>query len=50
MENELKQSHKLADMYREQVINLEDELAMIKEEGDVSREIFKVRLQNPCDV
>lgn len=29
-------------MYREQVIQLEDELARIREEGDVTREIFRV--------
>lgn len=29
-------------MYREQVIQLEDELSRIREEGDVTREIFKV--------
>jgi len=32
----------LAEMYREQVIQLEDELSRIREEGDVTRDIFKV--------
>lgn len=38
------QSQKLAEMYREQVIQLEDELSRIREEGDVTREIFKVKI------
>jgi len=38
-----KQAQKLADMYREQVISLEDELAKIREEGDVGREMFQER-------
>lgn len=29
-------------MYREQCLTLEEELAKIREEGDVGREIFKV--------
>jgi hypothetical protein len=29
-------------MYREQVIQLEDELSRIREEGDVTREVFQV--------
>ena len=37
-----KQAQKLADMYREQVISLEDELAKIREEGDVGKEMFQV--------
>ncbi|XP_035521096.1 coiled-coil domain-containing protein 77 isoform X1 [Morone saxatilis] len=43
MQEELKQSHRLAEMYREQCITLETELAQIREEGDVGREIFKDR-------
>lgn len=40
---QLKQAQKLADMYREQVIQLEDELARIREEGEVGKELFKER-------
>lgn len=40
---QLTQAHRLADMYREQCVALEDELAKIREEGDVGREIFKER-------
>ena len=43
MEAQLKETQKLADMYREQVIELEDKLARIREEGDVGKELFKVR-------
>ncbi|XP_075066702.1 coiled-coil domain-containing protein 77 isoform X2 [Mixophyes fleayi] len=40
---QLAQAHRLSDMYREQCVSLEDELAKIREEGDVGREIFKER-------
>ncbi|OWF55724.1 coiled-coil domain-containing protein 77-like [Mizuhopecten yessoensis] len=43
LEYQLQQSQKLAEMYREQVIQLEDELSRIREEGDVTREVFKGR-------
>ncbi|XP_017554909.1 coiled-coil domain-containing protein 77 isoform X2 [Pygocentrus nattereri] len=43
LQEELKQVHKLADMYREQCVGLETDLAQIREEGDVGREIFKER-------
>ncbi|KAG9339100.1 hypothetical protein JZ751_024130 [Albula glossodonta] len=43
LEEELKQAHRLADMYREQCVGLEADLAQIREEGDVGREIFKER-------
>ncbi|XP_060770679.1 coiled-coil domain-containing protein 77 isoform X2 [Neoarius graeffei] len=43
LQEELKQAHKLADMYREQCVSLETDLAQIREEGDVGREIFKER-------
>uniref|UniRef100_A0A673MG97 Coiled-coil domain containing 77 n=1 Tax=Sinocyclocheilus rhinocerous TaxID=307959 RepID=A0A673MG97_9TELE len=43
LHEELKQAHKLADMYREQCVNLETDLSQIREEGDVGREIFKER-------
>ena len=42
LEYQLHQSQKMADMYREQVIQLEDELSRIREEGDVTREVFHV--------
>ncbi|XP_064632480.1 coiled-coil domain-containing protein 77-like [Lineus longissimus] len=45
LEYQLKQSQKLSSMYREQVIQLEDELSRIREEGDVSREIFRDRTE-----
>lgn len=41
-QEKLKQAHHLADMYREQCVTLESELAQIKEESDVGRELFKV--------
>lgn len=44
VQDKLKQSHRLAEMYREQCISLESELAKVKEEGDFSREIFQVPL------
>ncbi|XP_077979112.1 coiled-coil domain-containing protein 77-like [Glandiceps talaboti] len=43
LENQLQQCQKMTDMYREQVIKLEDELSRIKEQDDVSKEIFKDR-------
>ncbi|KAG1957611.1 coiled-coil domain-containing protein 77 isoform X2 [Pimephales promelas] len=43
LQEELKQAHKLSDMYRDQCVNLETELSQIREEGDVGREIFKER-------
>ncbi|XP_008285322.1 coiled-coil domain-containing protein 77 isoform X2 [Stegastes partitus] len=43
MQEDLKQAHRLAEMYREQCITLETELSQIREEGDVGREIFKER-------
>ncbi|KAK6482897.1 coiled-coil domain-containing protein 77 [Huso huso] len=43
LEEQLKQAHHLADMYREQCVGLETELSRIREEGDVGREIFKDR-------
>ena len=35
-------------MYREQVMQLEDQLARIREEGDVGKELFKVRVRVGC--
>lgn len=43
LKEQVEQSQKLADMYREQCIGLEDELSRIKEETDVGRELFKER-------
>ncbi|XP_017274424.1 coiled-coil domain-containing protein 77 [Kryptolebias marmoratus] len=43
VQEDLKQAHRLAEMYREQCISLETELSQIREEGDVGREIFKER-------
>ncbi|KAJ7997621.1 hypothetical protein DPEC_G00214030 [Dallia pectoralis] len=43
LQEELKQTHRLAEMYREQCVTLETDLAQIREEGDVGREIFKGR-------
>ncbi|XP_046841277.1 coiled-coil domain-containing protein 77-like isoform X2 [Xenia sp. Carnegie-2017] len=43
LKEQVQQSQKLADMYREQCIGLEDELGRVKEETDVGRELFKER-------
>ncbi|XP_053319115.1 coiled-coil domain-containing protein 77 [Spea bombifrons] len=43
LSEQLAQAHRLSDMYREQCVSLEDELAKIREEGDVGQEIFKER-------
>ncbi|XP_068133785.1 coiled-coil domain-containing protein 77 isoform X2 [Hyperolius riggenbachi] len=43
LSEQLTQAQRLADMYREQCVALEDDLAKIREEGDVGREIFKER-------
>ncbi|XP_033490670.1 coiled-coil domain-containing protein 77 isoform X2 [Epinephelus lanceolatus] len=43
MQEDLKQAHRLAEMYREQCTAMETELCQIREEGDVGREIFKER-------
>ncbi|XP_068459502.1 coiled-coil domain-containing protein 77 [Clinocottus analis] len=43
IKEELKQAHRLAEMYREQCITLETDLSQIREKGDVGREIFKER-------
>ncbi|KAH0617063.1 hypothetical protein JD844_028678 [Phrynosoma platyrhinos] len=43
LQEQLTQEQRLADMYREQCVALEEELAKIREEGDVGREIFKER-------
>ncbi|CAB4026700.1 Hypothetical predicted protein, partial [Paramuricea clavata] len=43
LKEQVEQAQKLADMYREQCIGLEDELGRIKEETDVGLELFKER-------
>uniref|UniRef100_F6UDC7 Coiled-coil domain containing 77 n=1 Tax=Ornithorhynchus anatinus TaxID=9258 RepID=F6UDC7_ORNAN len=43
LREKLAQEQKLSNMYREQCVALEDDLARIREEGDVGREIFKER-------
>ncbi|KAM9579675.1 coiled-coil domain-containing protein 77 [Guaruba guarouba] len=43
LQEQLVQEQRLSNMYREQCITLEDELARIREEGDVGRELFKER-------
>ncbi|XP_066490541.1 coiled-coil domain-containing protein 77 [Tiliqua scincoides] len=43
LQEQLTQEQRLADMYREQCVSLEEEVAKIREEGDVGREIFKER-------
>ncbi|XP_011474841.1 coiled-coil domain-containing protein 77 [Oryzias latipes] len=43
LQEELKQAHRLAEMYREQCIAMETQLSQIREEGDVGREIFQER-------
>jgi len=42
LEQQHVQTHKLAEMYRNQVLSLEEQLCKIREEGDVTREIYKV--------
>jgi len=44
LEQQHVQTHKLSEMYRNQVISLEEQLCKIREEGDVTREIYKVSL------
>jgi coiled-coil domain-containing protein 77 len=41
LEEHLKQTHQLSEMYREQVIKLEDELCKLREQGDVTKDLFK---------
>ncbi|NXK55890.1 CCD77 protein, partial [Chauna torquata] len=43
LQEQLMQEQRLSNMYREQCITLESELARIREEGDVGRELFKER-------
>jgi len=41
LRSNLEQTQNMAEMYREQVIGLEDELARIREENDVGKDVFK---------
>ena len=53
LEQQHVQTHKLAEMYRNQVLALEEQLCKIREEGDVTREIYKVSFSlylSPRDV
>ncbi|XP_050754869.1 coiled-coil domain-containing protein 77 [Gymnogyps californianus] len=43
LQEQLMQEQRLSNMYREQCVTLEGELARIREEGDVGRELFKER-------
>ncbi|XP_077971528.1 coiled-coil domain-containing protein 77-like [Styela clava] len=43
LNSQLEQAAKLADMYREQCIQAEDQLARIREESDVHKNVFKER-------
>jgi coiled-coil domain-containing protein 77 len=43
LNEQVKQSHQLSEMYREQVIKYEDELAKYREQADVTRDLFKDR-------
>nr|XP_057931428.1 coiled-coil domain-containing protein 77 isoform X2 [Doryrhamphus excisus] len=43
MHADVKQAQHMAEMYREQCVALETELAQAREQGDVGREIFKER-------
>lgn len=43
LRDELKQAHQLSEMYREQVLKLEDQVSKQVEQGDVTRELFKTR-------
>ncbi|XP_010123981.1 PREDICTED: coiled-coil domain-containing protein 77, partial [Chlamydotis macqueenii] len=43
LQEQLTQEQRLSNMYREQCVTLEGELARIREEGDVGRELFKER-------
>lgn len=45
LKSSLSQAQRLAEMYREQVIGLEDELARIREENDVGKDIFQDRTE-----
>ncbi|RNA00122.1 coiled-coil domain-containing 77 [Brachionus plicatilis] len=41
LNEQLKQSHQLSEMYREQVIKFEDELSRLREQGDMTKDVYK---------
>ncbi|XP_078076442.1 coiled-coil domain-containing protein 77 isoform X3 [Mustelus asterias] len=43
LEEQVNQAHRLADMYREQCVTLENDLAQIREETDIGHQLFKER-------
>ncbi|CAD5116961.1 DgyrCDS5800 [Dimorphilus gyrociliatus] len=45
LRDDCEKAQELAEMYREQVIQLEEELSKIREEGDVGKELFKERAE-----
>lgn len=47
-QEKLKQAHNLAEMYREQCVTLESQLAQIREESDVGQELYKVPPGDGC--
>ena len=45
LEEQVRQQHQLSEMYREQVIKLEDELCKVREQGDVTKDVKKTNLK-----
>ncbi|KAM9807523.1 coiled-coil domain-containing protein 77 [Neosynchiropus ocellatus] len=45
MQENLREAHRLAQMYREQCVNLESELAKLREEVELSRGLYKDRTE-----
>ena len=43
LQGQIKQAHQLSEMYREQVIRFEDEACKLREQGDVTKDLFKDR-------
>ena len=43
LNEQIKQMHQLSEMYREQVIKFEDELCKVREQGDVTKDLFRER-------
>ena len=41
--SQLEQQTKLADFYREQVLELEEQIAKLREEGDITKDALKVQ-------
>ena len=46
LRNQMQQSQKLADMYREQCVQMEEELCRVREECEVSKQIFRERTEH----